>query len=92
MFGAIIDNTCIIWREKCGKHASCWIYSNDELSLNFFIFVAAFKIVSILLFVLAHQLYKPPNEKSVKFVVSESDTIQSESMTSGVTIVTESDT
>ncbi|XP_060574876.1 solute carrier organic anion transporter family member 4C1-like [Ruditapes philippinarum] len=92
MFGAIIDNTCIIWREKCGKHASCWIYSNDELSLNFFIFVAAFKIVSILLFVLAHQLYKPPNEKSVKFVVSESETIQSESMTSGVTIVTESDT
>ncbi|XP_053383119.1 solute carrier organic anion transporter family member 4C1-like isoform X2 [Mercenaria mercenaria] len=91
LFGAIIDNTCVIWREKCGQRASCWIYNNDKLSLNFFIFVVCFKLVSITFFVLAHQMYKPPSEKKVKYVVSDSENINSDSVVSGVTIVTESD-
>lgn len=91
LFGAIIDNTCILWREKCGKHASCWIYNNEQLSFNFFIFVGSFKVVSIIFFVLAHQLYKPPAENVVKFVASESENVNSDSMTSGVTIITEND-
>lgn len=89
LFGAIIDDTCILWREKCGKQASCWIYNNEKLSFNFFIFVSSFKVVSIVFFILAHQLYKPPAEKTVKFVVSN---LHSDSMTSGVTIVTDGDT
>lgn len=71
LFGAIIDNTCILWREKCGEHASCWIYNNDQLSRNFFIFVVCFKVASITFFILAHQFYKAPTEKAVHFSVSE---------------------
>ncbi|XP_052764566.1 solute carrier organic anion transporter family member 4C1-like isoform X2 [Mya arenaria] len=69
-FGAIIDSTCVIWREKCGEHASCWIYDNDQLSRNFFILVLCFKVVSITFFIFAHQLYKAPQEKVVAYNVN----------------------
>lgn len=26
VFGLIIDNTCLIWEEKCGKTGNCWVY------------------------------------------------------------------
>jgi len=71
-FGAIIDSTCVIWKEKCGKHASCWIYDNHKLSRNFFLLVVCCKIVSITFFMFAHQLYKPPPEKGVSYSVTGS--------------------
>ena len=84
MFGAIIDSTCIIWREKCGDNASCWIYDNTNLSRNFFVLVVSFKIVSIILFTVAHQTYKPPVEKGVHYIV-EDGSIRTESVSSAMT-------
>lgn len=70
LFGVIIDSTCVTWREKCGHHASCWIYDNDQLSRNFFFLVVCFKLGSITLFTLAHQLYKAPKERgAVNYLV-----------------------
>ena len=88
MFGAIIDSTCIIWREKCGEHASCWIYDNTNLSLNFFVLIVSFKIVSIIFFVIAHQTYKPPTEQGVQYVVKDG-TIRTDSVRSAVTVLSD---
>lgn len=88
MFGAIIDSTCMIWREKCGDNASCWIYDNTNLSLNFFVLVVTFKVISIILFILAHQTYKPPTEKGMKYVV-EDGSIKTESVSSAITVLSE---
>ena len=86
IFGAIIDSTCMIWREKCGEHASCWIYDNNLMSRNFFILLICFKIASIIFFTMAHQLYTPPKEKDVQFVVTK-DPRNCESVSSTVTIL-----
>ena len=86
VFGAIIDSTCMIWREKCGENASCWIYDNMKLSRNFFVMVVAFKIISITFFSIAHQIYKPPIEKGIKYVV-EDGSIRTESASAAGTVV-----
>ena len=48
--------------------------------------IVAFKIASIILFTIAHQVYKPPLEKGIKYVV-EDGSIRTESVTSSVTMV-----
>lgn len=90
IFGAIIDSTCIVWREKCGEHASCWIYDNDLMSRNFFILLICFKMGSIIFFTLAHHTYTPPKEKEVHFIVN-ADPRNCESVSSTVTILPEED-
>ncbi|XP_052249531.1 solute carrier organic anion transporter family member 4C1-like [Dreissena polymorpha] len=72
LFGVIIDSTCVTWREKCGHHASCWIYDNDQLSRNFFLLVVCLKLGAITMFILAHQLYKAPKERAVNYSVQHS--------------------
>ena len=88
MFGAIIDSTCMIWREKCGEHASCWIYDNTNLSRNFFVLVVSVKIVSIIFFTIAHQTYKPPTEKGVKYVVKDGS-IRTDSVRSAMSVLSQ---
>ncbi|KAL4217826.1 Solute carrier organic anion transporter [Mactra antiquata] len=69
LFGTIIDSACVLWREKCNERASCWIYDNAQLSRNFFVMILGGKVLSCILFLCAHQLYKPPAEKSVTYEV-----------------------
>ena len=30
IFGAVVDSTCLVWEEKCGKTGNCWIYDQDK--------------------------------------------------------------
>ncbi|XP_054158013.1 solute carrier organic anion transporter family member 74D-like [Oppia nitens] len=30
IFGAIIDSTCLVWEESCGKTGNCWLYDIDK--------------------------------------------------------------
>jgi len=31
IFGAIIDNTCLLWQEECGETTNCLLYDTDKL-------------------------------------------------------------
>ncbi|XP_022286828.2 solute carrier organic anion transporter family member 4C1-like isoform X2 [Crassostrea virginica] len=59
-FGIIIDNTCLVWQEKCREKASCWIYDNLALSRNFFVILVCVKFLAAIMFILAYKFYNPP--------------------------------
>ena len=31
IYGAIIDNTCLLWQEECGETTNCLLYDTDKL-------------------------------------------------------------
>uniref|UniRef100_A0A6M2E5Q0 Organic anion transporter n=1 Tax=Amblyomma tuberculatum TaxID=48802 RepID=A0A6M2E5Q0_9ACAR len=31
VYGAILDHSCIVWEEKCGRRGNCWVYDADKL-------------------------------------------------------------
>lgn len=31
IYGAILDHSCLIWEEKCGRRGNCWVYDADKL-------------------------------------------------------------
>uniref|UniRef100_A0A224YX69 Solute carrier organic anion transporter family member n=1 Tax=Rhipicephalus zambeziensis TaxID=60191 RepID=A0A224YX69_9ACAR len=31
IYGAILDHSCMIWEEKCGRRGNCWVYDPDKL-------------------------------------------------------------
>ncbi len=49
VYGAIIDNTCILWQEECGETTNCIIYSLDRLRLALMITTAAIMFGGVLL-------------------------------------------
>ncbi|KAL3892416.1 hypothetical protein ACJMK2_004626 [Sinanodonta woodiana] len=72
-FGAVIDSTCVIWRENCDEKASCWIYNNSNMSRNFFILFIVVKAFSIAAFITAYKLYKLPVDKKVRYLVGSQE-------------------
>jgi hypothetical protein len=34
MWGAIIDQTCVLWDKKCGERGACSLYDTDSLRLR----------------------------------------------------------
>ncbi|WAR17281.1 SO4C1-like protein [Mya arenaria] len=62
IFGAVTDTACLIWQDECGKPSSCWIYDNSVVSRNYFLIAIAAKALSMIFFILAFVLYKPPPE------------------------------
>lgn len=63
IFGLLIDETCVLWRQDpCdGDGGSCIAY--DNLSMSRYMLALAFvvKLCSLLFFFLAWRLYKPPS-------------------------------
>ena len=35
IFGAIVDSTCKIWENTCGKKGNCWLYDIDKFRVYF---------------------------------------------------------
>ena len=61
LFGAILDNTCILWQENCdGSTGSCWIYDNVLFGRYIAILCICICIFSLLFLVIAVCVYKPP--------------------------------
>ncbi|XP_052697071.1 solute carrier organic anion transporter family member 4A1-like isoform X2 [Crassostrea angulata] len=58
--GYIIDSTCTIWQEDCGKTGSCWTYNKHDLGVRILIWWLALKVVGVIFFYIAYRLYKPP--------------------------------
>ena len=73
VFGAVIDEACLFWKESCDDETgACYYYDNKKMS-NYLLAVSIVcKIVSITLFVLSLVLYKPPpNEKHVSEITAD---------------------
>ena len=30
IYGAVIDSSCLVWEQSCGKRGSCWVYATDQ--------------------------------------------------------------
>lgn len=33
IFGAMLDSTCLIWDESCGRKGNCWFYDKDKMRI-----------------------------------------------------------
>ncbi|RWS22490.1 solute carrier organic anion transporter family member 4C1-like protein, partial [Leptotrombidium deliense] len=45
VFGAIIDSSCLMWDEKCGKRGNCWVYDNEKL--RYYLHGATFVCITV---------------------------------------------
>ncbi|KAJ1527748.1 hypothetical protein ONE63_007703 [Megalurothrips usitatus] len=45
LFGAIIDSTCLVWDESCGRKGNCWLY--DKHSFRLYVNATAAAITSL---------------------------------------------
>lgn len=66
IFGAVTDTACLVWQEECGKPTSCWIYDHSAVSRNYFLVAISVKFLSMIFFLIAFCLYKPPDETEHK--------------------------
>ena len=70
LFGRVIDETCIFWKESCDdEQGACYYYDNEEMSNYFLALSLCCKVVVIIMFVLSLVLYKPPPATDAKDVV-----------------------
>ncbi|ESO98163.1 hypothetical protein LOTGIDRAFT_239068 [Lottia gigantea] len=60
IFGRLLDDSCVVWREECGRILSCWIYDHHLMIRNIFLLFVGTKILSIIFCSLALKLYKAP--------------------------------
>lgn len=45
IFGHIIDNTCLIWKNKCGRQGNCLLY--DPVKFRYFLHLTSAAFISI---------------------------------------------
>lgn len=64
VFGALIDDTCILWNDTCEGRGACLVY--DNLYMSRYMLALAFigKAASLLFFFLAWWTYTPPGNKA----------------------------
>ena len=48
IFGAIIDNTCILWQEECGQTTNCLLYDTDRLRRVLMLTTAAIMLIGVI--------------------------------------------
>ncbi|XP_055850683.1 solute carrier organic anion transporter family member 4A1 [Episyrphus balteatus] len=64
IFGSLIDETCILWKETCEEHGACLVYDNNSMSRSMWILALTGKISSVLFFFGAWWFYIPPKTVS----------------------------
>ncbi|PNF24215.1 Solute carrier organic anion transporter family member 4A1 [Cryptotermes secundus] len=63
VFGALIDETCILWQESCheDENGACLVYDNEYMSRYMLALAFIGKAASLLFFFLAWWFYIPPS-------------------------------
>jgi hypothetical protein len=64
VFGAVIDNTCVLWQTTEDGSGSCWYYNSYKLRMSMFLLVLAIKVVTALFYVAGNMMYRPPAEET----------------------------
>ena len=44
--GVLFDSSCVYWQEECGDRGNCWVYNNNDLSLQIFGLMLGVRILS----------------------------------------------
>ena len=70
LFGAIMDMSCKLWQDNCGRRGSCWIYDTDKLATNLVALGMMIKALIFVIFLIAQFIYKPPVEEEKKPVAN----------------------
>nr|XP_050857140.1 solute carrier organic anion transporter family member 4A1 isoform X1 [Vespula vulgaris] len=65
VFGALIDETCILWQENCDGRGACLVYDNYYMSSYMLALAFIGKAASLLFFFLAWWSYIPPVSKTI---------------------------
>ncbi|XP_072040157.1 solute carrier organic anion transporter family member 4C1-like [Amphiura filiformis] len=63
LFGALIDDTCILWHEECDERGRCWAYNRNQISLYMLVTGFCVKAFTVFLFGIVVYTYKPPKSK-----------------------------
>ncbi|XP_068184220.1 solute carrier organic anion transporter family member 4A1 [Antennarius striatus] len=61
-FGSLIDNSCILWQDKCGEQGSCYLYRNSAMSWYTMAAGVIYKVMGLVFLWLASVSYRPPPE------------------------------
>lgn len=64
VFGALIDETCILWQENCEGRGACLVYDNYYMSSYMLALAFIGKAASLLFFFLAWWSYIPPGNRT----------------------------
>ncbi|KAJ9574436.1 hypothetical protein L9F63_025920, partial [Diploptera punctata] len=81
LFGAIIDSTCLVWDQTCGKKGNCWLYHTDNFRLYVNLTTAGLTTIGMLLDAVVWRLgrnldlYGEDDDKKPK-IESEKQTFQ----------------
>lgn len=51
MYGAILDSSCLVWEEKCGRRGNCWLYDIEKLRFSLHLITVVFLAVASLCYV-----------------------------------------
>lgn len=51
IYGAILDHSCLVWEEKCGRQGNCWVYDADKLRYSLHLTTVAFLAVAGLCYI-----------------------------------------
>ncbi|XP_030080317.1 solute carrier organic anion transporter family member 4A1 [Drosophila hydei] len=64
IFGALIDESCVLWHESCDTQAggACLVYDNFYISRYMWLLALVGKLCSVLFFLGAWWFYKPPSK------------------------------
>ncbi|XP_071564364.1 solute carrier organic anion transporter family member 4A1 isoform X2 [Temnothorax nylanderi] len=65
VFGALIDDTCILWNETCDGRGACLVYDNYYMSRYMLALAFIGKAASLLFFFLAWWTYVPPSTRGI---------------------------
>ncbi|XP_020290841.1 solute carrier organic anion transporter family member 4A1 isoform X2 [Pseudomyrmex gracilis] len=65
VFGALIDDTCILWNETCDGRGACLVYDNYYMSRYMLALAFIGKAASLLFFFLAWWTYVPPGGRAI---------------------------
>ncbi|XP_046382790.1 solute carrier organic anion transporter family member 74D [Ischnura elegans] len=49
LFGAIIDNVCLVWDTSCGKRGNCWLYHKEYFRFYLNATAAVFTVLAVIL-------------------------------------------
>ncbi|XP_076095972.1 solute carrier organic anion transporter family member 4A1-like isoform X1 [Mytilus galloprovincialis] len=75
--GAIIDSSCDVWQNTCGKRGSCWIYNKTDLGLRIMVWWICLKVFGLIFLFLAAKVYKPRRE-STELKVSQPESVKAQ--------------
>lgn len=76
VFGAVVDSTCLMWQDECGRRGNCWVYDRPTLSTRVIVLATGSAFCYIVFIILCWFVYPRDgaNEKNIKNSVGEQST------------------